>query len=565
MTLALRLQIAFGLLALVATGAIGLLTRTAWQTAEEEHFTQQLEAAKKVVSNLIDSEATRIADLLQSTCDHDGDIDQAAVALERHELNRLSISQLVPAQMKALHLDELYLFTGSGEILGSGHDPAATGKVDRSLVSDAAAKGANLTFRPAGPRTKAALVARCSHGLAGGSQVIHLMGARHLDSILGRVGEDYGVKLSVAGSTPYVPSADERSAVTAPIARLGGLRVAATLSTRTLQDNLASVDRRIILVSGATVVLAVLLAIWMANGLARPLEALARQAGEVVSGEPRRVEARGTREIVAFANAFNKALDDLVKLRKRLAVTERIAARREIARRVAHEIKNPLAPIRAAVETLRRLRARDDRAFDEYFDEATKTVLSEVHRITKIVSEFTEFARLPAPHPASVDIQEIAKSTVALYAAGGAVVTLHTSSCPIIQADRDQLVQVLTNLIQNGLDAAAQTAEAAPKVEVRIEPLAEGRIVIRVADNGPGVSDEMLPKLFVPYATSKSSGTGLGLAIVQRIVHEHGGEITYEKGAARGAVFRVVLPVLGPTLPAGPLEETPQSQPEPRG
>ena len=104
-----------------------------------------------------------------------------------------------------------------------------------------------------------------------------------------------------------------------------------------------------------------------------------------------------------------------------------------------------------------------------------------------------------------------------------------------------------------------------PKVNVRIEPSAPGQVTISVADNGPGVSDDMLPKLLLPYATSKPSGTGLGLAIVQRIVHEHGGEITYEKGAAEGAVFRVVLPVAGPTLSAAPVDETPESQPEPRG
>src|SRR3954454_18853824 len=98
-------------------------------------------------------------------------------------------------------------------------------------------------------------------------------------------------------------------------------------------------------------------------------------------------------------------MDELTAMRKRLAVTERIAARREIARQVAHEIKNPLAPIRAAVETLRRLRARNDPAFDGYFDEATRTVLDEVFRITRIVSEFTEFARLPPPRPGPVDVE----------------------------------------------------------------------------------------------------------------------------------------------------------------
>jgi len=552
MTLALRLQIAFGLMALVATGAVGLLTRTAWQTAEEDRFDQQLALAGQGVAKLIEGEASQIADLLQSTCDRNGDIDQTAMDVE-HGLTaerRLAITQLVKDQMKALHLDELLVFTGTGEILGAGHDPAAAGKVDRALVAQPLVKAPSLVVRPAGPRTKAALLARCSHTF--GSQVISLMGARHLDGMLRSVEEVFDVKLSIAGSSPYVPKAHERSrTVTVPIAGLGELRLVETLSTKTLEEHLASVDLTIILASAVTVVVAILLAIWMANGLARPLEALARQAGEVVSGEPRPVAVKGTREIVAFASAFNKALDDLVKLRKRLATTERIAARREIARRVAHEIKNPLAPIRAAVETLRRLRARSDPAFDDYFDEATKTVPSEVHRITKIVSEFTEFARLPAPHPTSVDLEEVAKSTIALYATGGADVSLQATPCPVIQADRDQIVQVLTNLVQNGLDASAGKT---PKVDVRIEPMAPGQVAIRVADNGPGVSDDMLPTLFLPYATSKPAGTGLGLAIVQRIVHEHGGEITYEKGATEGAVFRVVLPVAGPTLSAAPVD-----------
>src|SRR5450432_633 len=165
MTLALRLQIAFGLLALIATGAVGILTRTAWQNAEEERFTERLDAAEKGVLKALDQEASQIAKQLQSTCDHDGDIDQTAMDLE-HGLTaerRLSISQLVKDQMQALGLDELSLFTGTGEILGAGHDPAAAGKVDRALLAQPAAKGTTLLVRPAGARSKAALVARCSH------------------------------------------------------------------------------------------------------------------------------------------------------------------------------------------------------------------------------------------------------------------------------------------------------------------------------------------------------------------------------------------------------------------
>src|SRR5207248_9015248 len=137
---------------------------------------------------------------------------------------------------------------------------------------------------------------------------------------------------------------------------------------------------------------------------AEPIVSLAEQARRVVIGDPVPIEGRGGRELEQLAQSFNRTIADLAALRKRLAATERIAARREIARQVAHEIKNPLAPIRAAVETLRRLRARSDPAFDDYFDEATRTVLDEVYRITKIVSEFTEFARLPAPQPAAVKL-----------------------------------------------------------------------------------------------------------------------------------------------------------------
>ena len=185
MTLALRLQIAFGLLALVATGAVGCLTRTAWQTAEEDRFDQQLALAGQGVAKLIEGEASQIADLLQSTCDRNGDIDQTAMDVE-HGLTaerRLAISQLVKDQMKALHLDELLVFTGTGEILGAGHDPAAAGKVDRALVAQSPVKAPSLVVRPAGPRTKAALLARCSHTF--GSQVISLMGARHLEACSG--------------------------------------------------------------------------------------------------------------------------------------------------------------------------------------------------------------------------------------------------------------------------------------------------------------------------------------------------------------------------------------------
>jgi nitrogen fixation/metabolism regulation signal transduction histidine kinase len=224
---------------------------------------------------------------------------------------------------------------------------------------------------------------------------------------------------------------------------------------------------------------------------------------------------------------------------------------------VAHEVKNPLAPIRAAVETLRRLRARDDPRFDEYFDEATRTVLDEVHRISNIVTEFTRFARLPHPRLQDIDVEEVARHVIQVHkAAAGEVHLAHVTQrrAPAIRADRDQVIQVLTNLVQNALDAVKDTESGA----VSLTTDTDGHYVsFAVSDNGPGIAPEFAGRLFEPYATTKQSGTGLGLAIAQRIAYEHNGELSYvgRSASGRGAVFRLVLPVEGPP----PASEAPSS------
>jgi nitrogen fixation/metabolism regulation signal transduction histidine kinase len=262
----------------------------------------------------------------------------------------------------------------------------------------------------------------------------------------------------------------------------------------------------------------------------------------VASGEARPVRVRGAGEIAELAQAFDDMLDDLAAMRRRLAATTRVAAWREVARRVAHEVKNPLAPIRAAVETLRRLRARNDPEFDAYFDEATRTVLA------NIVTEFTRFARLPAPHPQEVDVVDLARQVVRLHEAGikARLEVVVERVPPVVRADRDQMVQVLTNLVQNALDAVQDQGE---RGEVKVAVGSEGTatVTVTVSDNGPGIAPEIAARLFEPYATTKRHGTGLGLAIAQRIAIEHNGELSSVRSAPPGgAVFRLVLPVEGP-------------------
>jgi nitrogen fixation/metabolism regulation signal transduction histidine kinase len=330
--------------------------------------------------------------------------------------------------------------------------------------------------------------------------------------------------------------------------------IVVTKSKAELDAKLARIDEAVLYATIASTGIALLLAALVARRLGRPIEVLATEARKVATEQAQPLRAKGSGEIAELGAAFDKMLEDLAATRRRLAATNRIAAWREVARRVAHEVKNPLAPIRAAVETLRRLRARNDPAFDEYFDEATRTVLDEVHRISNIVTEFTRFARLPPPRPQVVDVEDVVKHVLQLHRAdakGAALAFEVRRTPPRVRADRDQVVQVLTNLVQNALDAVRDRPGAA--VTVTLDGDAE-RAVVAVADNGPGIATEIAARLFEPYATTKAHGTGLGLAIAQRIAVEHGGELAYVgRSPAGGALFRLILTVEGPP----PMSETP--------
>jgi len=623
MPLAARLLFAFGVVAIIATALVGFTLREASREIIESGFADRIDAAHAGVRQQLAWEAESLRGLLAPLCQHDTFVDKAHLELETARGNpeamdpgsRIAIRHQVSEQAKALRLDELTLVTGDGLVLGA-EDVARIGARDRRLAallrgpggdadkkrpgggdadkkrpggaspgtgasSSSSTSGAAPRLRPAAAGGEPSLEVHCAR--SGHGVTLGLVGAQRIGPLLARLGAAYGVQLATAGvdeGAPPPASTDAQVVRVLELPEVAGLRVVASVSRDPLRQALARHDRDI-LVTGATVLaIAIVIAVVLARSLSRPIVALARETREVMNGEPRKVQGRGGREIAALAEAFNRTIDELASMRRRLATAERIAARREIARQVAHEIKNPLAPIRAAVETLRRLRDREDPAFDDYFEEATTTVLQEVHRIATIVGEFTRFARLPPPNPEPIDLMEVARRVVTLHAApgdggaflppspsspglgdgdrmsdtgkGGPRVELQAEAIPKVSADRDQLVQVLTNLIQNGLDAAS-AVRPDPRVVVTLGPLPGDKVRLVVRDNGPGVAEEMVPRLFEPYATTKEKGTGLGLAIVQRIVFEHGGEIAYRKATKGGAVFEIWLPVGGPPLLEKPL------------
>src|SRR5690606_14175260 len=172
------------------------------------------------------------------------------------------------------------------------------------------------------------------------------------------------------------------------LAELPGVSLHAVPTTDHMTQAVEDLNRQVIQWGLFTLAIGLSLGYWLARRLGDPLRELAVQARRVTSLDPMPIRARGGRELHELASAFNQTLDDLARLRQQLAATERIAAQREIARRVAHEIKNQLAPIRAAMETLRRLGLRQAPPLDEYFEEVTETVLGEARRITSLINEY---------------------------------------------------------------------------------------------------------------------------------------------------------------------------------
>jgi two-component system, NtrC family, nitrogen regulation sensor histidine kinase NtrY len=554
-------MLAFTFVAVLATMLVGFSLHHSTRQTLDKDYQQRVEAAAASVQREMGREIQALEALFRSQCTNDTFVDDVFTKVSRARGNpdkiepgrRLSWNHFIPSQARALGVDDLTLVMDQGFILATS-DGTRIGLKDERLSKLMHSAGkSNVSWRHDPQDEAGSLEAFCTHGEPG--LEVGLVGARRVRTILERVGLSRGVTLAVVRDELPPTYSNDVVVHIVDVKDVSGMRIAVTATKETLQAALAELDRSMFVAGSAAVLVGLFLAIILARSLSQPIVEMARETREVVVGEPKTIVGRGSRELGQLADAYNRTIAELASMRRRLAATERISARREVARQVAHEIKNPLAPIRAAVETLRRLRARDDPAFDDYFEEATTTVLEEVHRIANIVKEFTEFNRLPPPKPEDIDLVEVARGVVTLHASAGdgveqtgtKRVELKADPIPNVMADRDQMVQVLTNLVQNGLDAAS-AVRPDPRVIVTIDLPTEDKVRIVVRDNGPGVPPEILPRLFEPYATSKAKGTGLGLALVHRMVFEHGGEIAYREATKGGAVFEILLPIAGPQL-----------------
>jgi nitrogen fixation/metabolism regulation signal transduction histidine kinase len=243
--------------------------------------------------------------------------------------------------------------------------------------------------------------------------------------------------------------------------------------------------------------------------------------------------------------------------------TQREAAWGEVARRLAHEIKNPLTPIQLSAERMRRrlLPAMAERDA-ELLDRATHTIVQQVEAMKQMVNAFSEYARAPAMELADFDLNVLVREVAELYRAHEARVRFRLELVPGvlgIHADRGRIRQVLNNLLTNSIEALEGVAE--PAITVATRRADGGFAELEVRDNGPGFQRELIDQVFDPYVTSKPKGTGLGLAIVRKIVDEHGGRIEADNGPQAGARIRLWLPTDEAARPAPAPRDTRRTEP----
>ena len=231
-------------------------------------------------------------------------------------------------------------------------------------------------------------------------------------------------------------------------------------------------------------------------------------------------------------------LDDVTPLIR----TQKVAAWREVARRLAHEIKNPLTPIQLSAERMRRHFAAAPPAARALVDECTDTIVGEVESLKGLVDEFSQFARMPSPRAVPTDLHQLIVDALALYNGILADVSIErrfADDVPLVRVDSEQIRRVVINLVDNAVEAMERRGRIV--VETQRDP-ANNIVRVVVADDGPGIPAAERDKLFLPYYSTKRRGSGLGLAIVRRIIAEHGGSIDVGDNAPRGTRFTIELP-----------------------
>jgi len=298
-------------------------------------------------------------------------------------------------------------------------------------------------------------------------------------------------------------------------------------------------------VAGGGILLSIFTSLWVSGIFSRPIERLAAASRAVAGGDWNvRVENTSRDELGQLAEAFNAMTSELLEQRERLLQTERVAAWRELARRLAHELKNPLFPLQITVENLLRAHELPSAEFDEVFQESARTLLEEIAHLKAIIARFSDFSKMPQPQLEVVDVNALVERVAALHRSQmreePQEITLELNLDPLqpkALLDPELMHRVISNLLLNALDAMPNGG----MLKLATRSNAES-IEIVVSDTGVGLTPEERERLFTPYYTSKHHGTGLGLAIVQSVVSDHHGSVSVNSEPERGTTFTIRIP-----------------------
>jgi len=249
--------------------------------------------------------------------------------------------------------------------------------------------------------------------------------------------------------------------------------------------------------------------------------------------------SNATKEIDSLVNSYNKMIDDLEDSAERLAKTEREQAWQEMAKQVAHEIKNPLTPMRLTVQSFQKNSGiKKDEDQKDKLNDFCDTLIEQIDTMSNVATSFSDFATLPKTQLEKTDIVEATKKVVEIFEQNN--ISLETSTENIfIKLDKEQWIRVMTNLIKNSIQAIPHDRE--PIINIKITESVKTVKVI-VSDNGLGVSKNNRDKIFEPKFTTKSDGMGLGLGIVRSIINSHRGKISYKSKSKKGTDFKISLP-----------------------
>jgi len=583
-----KLLLVFALTVFLSVGAVtwivSAVTRRAFERANEAQTAALIAQFRREFRRRGDEVAQRVETIANSEA-----AIRMALAASRGAADYGAYVNEAKALADNQQLDFLEFVDKRGTILSSAQWPAKFGYKENSLHPAAPAKGAFL--RQEELSDGAALGLSAIREVEVGDKPLWVIGGRRLDKeFLGSLELPSGMRAMLYGNlaTGFSPqllveasgsvrqpeklaplieqvqqqrqevstllhwsedAADDESIHAIPLSGqdeqlLGVLLVG---NTRRPYVELRNRIRSAALLAGSVgIVLAILFSGWAASRVTRPVEQLAGAAREVAAGNwNTRVPVNSADELGALAESFNRMTQELLQQREQLVQSERVAAWRELARRLAHELKNPLFPLQLTVENLVRAREQSAEQFDEVFRESSSTLLAEIANLKAIISRFSEFSRMPQPQFQRVQLNEIVQNVARLLQAQlrsqeSAIIECRLELAGALEplaADADLLHRAFSNLALNAMDAMPQGGTLTLRTRQNRD-----RITIEIADTGAGLTAEECERLFTPYYTSKPHGTGLGLAIVQSVISDHGGRISVRSEPGHGTTFMIELP-----------------------